>query len=1358
MKKITLLSLFFILVAGNTITAQTGGTPRPFITTWKTDNLGVSDDNTISIPTRPGFLYDYAIDWGDGDVDTNVTGNISHTYDAPDTYTVSISGTFPGMLFNSYPGNEANSDAAKLIEINQWGDIEWQTMLAAFAGCSNLDVFANDAPDLSNVTSLFSTFSNCSSLVGNDTFNIWDVSTIEDFTQTFSECSEFNANVSDWDLSSARTVINMFSGASKFNQDISRWNIGNITEMDGFLSGTSNFNFDLSNWDVSGVTSMYQMFESSAFNQDIGGWNVSNVTNMAFMFSGNMAFDQDISNWNTSRVESMRAMFQNGVFNQDISGWDVSSVKDMGFMFGNSRKFNQDISSWDVSNVENMEFMFVFTLEFNQSLGDWDVGKVAKMTRMLENSSLANENYDKTLLDWSTLPNMQRNVVLDAPSKQYCLAEEARQNIIDTYGWTINDGGKATDCQRPFVTTWKTDNVGMSDDNQITIPTFAAETYNYTVDWGDGTSDTNVTGNITHTYAVPGIYTVSITGQFPRIFFQTSTDKEKIIEVNQWGDLEWKSMEQAFINCIKLDVLAIDAPDLSQTSHLGSMFNGCFTLIGNPSFNTWNVENVTRMDGAFSNSSFNQPIGNWDVSSVTNMTSMFFRNHHFNQNISDWNVGNCSSMAAMFGEASSFNQPIGNWNVSNVTNMGSMFEDAFAFNQDLSSWDVTKVTDMSLMFFYATSFNQNIGNWDVRNCSRMPLMFGNATSFNQNLGSWNVESVTQMINMFFRSGLKDDNYDQILIGWSQLPSLQNGVQLDAPQNQYCEAKEARQSIIDTYGWIINDDGSAETEFPIALCRDITVVLNDEGIAAITAADIDNGSTTYCGIESVSVSTSSFTYENIGPNTVTLTVTHENGNTASCDAQVMVVGAPLWIEDFNDLARGTTVDNGSTAWSAVRDGGVFEAWDGRFRINNAGSGPGTWTSEIVSISGIVSVSLDVDDSDQKKERADYVRALYILDGGTPVEFGFVSDDIDPQTFTADNLAGNTLQIIIESEVSGNPENYYIDNIAVRKASAGATPYMLTVNNGSGDGTYEEGEVVNIVADAAPSGQQFEAWVGDVEAVTDINSATTTLTMPSANAEITATYSSIPSGGTIWLEDFEDLVNGATVDNGSTAWNSIRDNGVFEVLNGRFRTNGSSSGPGTWTSEVISISGAVSISMDVDDSDLKKERADYLRAYYVLDGGTPVMFGSVSDDIDPQTFTAENLSGNTIQIIVESKVSGSPENYYIDNIAVSGFSTNLTARIGDNAESNTPKSGSPFEIKLYPNPATTQVTTTFDEAVELIDIKVFDMTGRLVKVHRVADQKAKVNYSMDVNELPSGTYFIIMEDAKGKQFRKQMVIGN
>ena len=42
--------------------------------------------------------------------------------------------------------------------------------------------------------------------------------------------------------------------------------------------------------------------------------------------------------------------------------------------------------------------------------------------------------------------------------------------------------------------------------------------------------------------------------------------------------------------------------------------------------------------------------------------------------------------------ATAFNQSIGDWDVSNVTNMSFMFQDAYAFNQDLSSWSVANVT------------------------------------------------------------------------------------------------------------------------------------------------------------------------------------------------------------------------------------------------------------------------------------------------------------------------------------------------------------------------------------------------------------------------------------------------------------------------------------------------------------------------------------------------------------------------------------------------------------------------------------------------------------------------------------------
>jgi hypothetical protein len=72
----------------------------------------------------------------------------------------------------------------------------------------------------------------------------------------------------------------------------------------------------------------------------------------------------------------------------------------------------------------------------------------------------------------------------------------------------------------------------------------------------------------------------------------------------------------------------------------------------------------------------------------------------------------------------------------------------------------------------------------------------------------------------------------------------------------------------------------------------------------------------------------------------------------------------------------------------------------------------------------------------------------------------------------------------------------------------TTYTLTVNSGIGGGSYTAGTVVNISANTAPSGQTFDKWTGNTSGVADVNSATTTYTMVSASATITATYKALP----------------------------------------------------------------------------------------------------------------------------------------------------------------------------------------------------------------------------------------------------------
>jgi hypothetical protein len=173
-------------------------------------------------------------------------------------------------------------------------------------------------------------------------------------------------------------------------------------------------------------------------------------------------------------------------------------------------------------------------------------------------------------------------------------------NLIKIDGkWTGEYEGSEIPKNPPFKMTVRT----TAPAHDFVLPFHPDGTYNCQVEWDDGTPATTVTAGkgaaLTHRYAIPGDYQITIIGTMTHIDFNASASASDLISIDAWGDTGLTNAYRGFNGCTNLvSVCAGDRSTTGDTYRLTNareMFQGCTSLIYVPLFDTSHVTSAVLM-------------------------------------------------------------------------------------------------------------------------------------------------------------------------------------------------------------------------------------------------------------------------------------------------------------------------------------------------------------------------------------------------------------------------------------------------------------------------------------------------------------------------------------------------------------------------------------------------------------------------------------------------------------------------------------------------------------------------------------------------------------------------------------------
>lgn len=312
-------------------------------------------------------------------------------------------------------------------------------------------------------------------------------------------------------------------------------------------------------------------------------------------------------------------------------------------------------------------------------------------------------------------------------------------------------------------------------------------TYNYEVDWGDGTVETVTSYNGgSHAYSSTGTYQVKISGDFPGFEYGAISGswKDYLTRIVQWGNIQWKSFYRAFTAFDNLTSLPTDYPDISGLTDARAR-NMFYNLPALTSCDLSNWQNTGNFSGDAlgmlygMNKCTNINLTGWDTSNMTNaqdfmahcgrtaggctvtapnldwsgtntLYRMFYRACvKADSDVSNWTLNASGvSLARFFYESGTFSSPA----FSAVTEL------------DMSTWNNTSGINNMQYFQYNGNAvkNINVTNWDTSNVTNMYRAFYGCTALEEIIGlsTIDISSVTDAGQMFYNTRkLKFDNHN-----------------------------------------------------------------------------------------------------------------------------------------------------------------------------------------------------------------------------------------------------------------------------------------------------------------------------------------------------------------------------------------------------------------------------------------------------------------------------------------------------------------------------------------------------------------------------------------------------------------------